>query len=104
MFKRETRLTGRVVKGKTISFPNLNLKIAKNGKDLSRFGFVISKKVDKRATVRNRIKRKLRNCLEEKMEKISKGYDFLFIIKGNTEKTNYCDMICSELNKEGLLE
>ena len=105
MLKKENRLAGGILKNeKTINFPNLNIKIARNNAGLSRFGFIISKKIDKRATARNRIKRKLRSCLEEKLEKISKGYDFLFIIKGNIDETNCCDMIYSQLKKENLLE
>jgi len=105
LLKRENRLTGKILKSeKTISLPNLNIKIARNGISFSRFGFIISKKIDKRATARNRVKRKLRSCLEEKLEKISKGYDFLFIIKGSINETNCCDMIYSGLKKENLLE
>lgn len=56
-----------------------------SGNDLSynRFGFVISKKIDKRAVVRNRAKRLVRSCVEELFEKLSTGYDMLFIILKN---------------------
>lgn len=57
--------------------------IAKNDLTLSRFGFIASKKIDKRAVVRNRIKRVVRSCIEEMLGKIVEGYDMLFIISKN---------------------
>lgn len=105
MLKKKNRLTEKLSKSdRTINSPAFVLKIARNETTTSRFGFVISKKIDKRATVRNRIKRKFRFCLEEKLEKISKGYDFLFIIKKNLESANYCEEIYNKLMKEKLLE
>lgn len=59
-----------------------------NGLTYNRFGFVISKKVDKRAVVRNRSKRLLRSCIEEVVGRLVGKYDMLFIINKNlTEKS-----------------
>lgn len=103
MLKRENRLPKIFFKKeKQLNSSLFDLKIAKSGRSLSRFAFVISKKIDKRATVRNRIKRKFRNCIEENLSKISKGYDFLFILKKNIEKENYCENLISLLKKENL--
>ncbi|MCL6096898.1 MAG: ribonuclease P protein component [Patescibacteria group bacterium] len=61
--------------------PFFVLKVAKNEKSFNRFGFVVSKKIDQRATVRNRVKRRVRVCIESNFDKIKPGYDMLFILK-----------------------
>lgn len=103
MLKRKNRLPKSFSKGgRKLTSEFYNLKISPNGKSLSRFGFVVSKKIDKRATQRNRIKRKFRNCIEKNLGKIIGGYDFLFILKKNIEEENYCEIITADLKKEKL--
>ncbi len=46
-----------------------------------RFGFVISTKIDKRATVRNRIKRLLREAVRAKLSRIPEGFDLVFVVR-----------------------
>jgi ribonuclease P protein component len=66
------------------------LKISQNKLSFNRFGFIISKKIDKRAVVRNRTKRLIRSCIEEISGKIKQGYDMLFIIqKSVVDKNRY---------------
>ena len=48
----------------------------------NRYGFVVKKAVDKRATVRNRIRRLLRSCIEEMFDEIKPGQDMLFMLNG----------------------
>lgn len=63
------------------------LKIAKNNLPENRFGFLVRKAVEKRATKRNRIRRLFRSCIEESLEKLSGGHDMLFLLeKGIIEK------------------
>lgn len=82
MLKKETRLKKIIFKRSSgFSTPYFNLKIQTNRESVSRFGFVVSKKIDKRATVRNRVKRVLRSCIEESLPKIKQGYDLLFVLK-----------------------
>ena len=64
----------------------------------SRFGFVISKKIDKRAVVRNKIKRLLREVVRENLEKIPDGFDFVFVVRPNIVGKNY-EEISAEVNK-----
>lgn len=73
----------------TVSFKNAPVhatryfvvKYVPNGLDYSRFGFIIGKAVAKEATSRNRARRILRSCVEERLEQILKGYDMLFLLK-----------------------
>lgn len=50
-------------KGKVFKEDFLVLKIAKNNLNKSRFGFIVSQKVSKKAVLRNKIKRKLREII-----------------------------------------
>jgi len=74
------------------------LKTEKNNKELSRFGFVVSKKISKSAVVRNRIKRQIRRCVEENINTIISGIDMLFIVKKDSINRT-TEEICLSLNK-----
>lgn len=52
----------------------------------TRFGFVISKKVSKLATERNRIKRALYESLRHNIKYIKKGTDMVFLVKPEISK------------------
>lgn len=79
MLKKIYRLTEVSLKSpKNITTPYFSIKSAKNNLEVSRFAFVVSKKVDKRAVVRNSVKRKLRSCVEEIFDRIENGNDFIF--------------------------
>lgn len=63
------------------------LNVVNSNLPYNRYGFVISKKVDKRASVRNKAKRKLRWCIEKIQERVSGGHDMLFYLKKNVIQT-----------------
>lgn len=67
-------------KGRGFKEDFLYLKIKKNNLKSSRFGFVVSKKFSQKATVRNKIKRRLRELVKVKLPKIKKGIDGVIII------------------------
>ncbi len=58
-----------------------SLKVGENGLSQSRFAFVVRKSVDKRAVIRNRIKRVFRSCIEEMLGQIQEGKDMLFFLE-----------------------
>ena len=64
-----------------LSSPLFILKIKKNGLLFNRFAIIISKKVDKRAVARNRIRRLISSCLEEMYNGLKQGKDTIFIVK-----------------------
>ena len=93
MLPKENRLKKekdfeRVFKtGKGYKEDFLFLKIVKNDLKTSRFGFVVSKKFSKKAIVRNKIKRQLRELIKLKLSKIRKGIDgIILIIPGSENK------------------
>lgn len=109
MFKRQNRLVmgvgyGSYSQSKT---PYFNVKIRKNRENISRFGIIVSKNVDKRAVTRNRIRRQVRSCIEDNLKRIKKGYDVLFILKKEIlfKKTReICLLINKELKHQKLIE
>jgi ribonuclease P protein component len=74
--------------GKGFKEGPLFLKIAKNNLGNVRFGFVVSKKVSKKATLRNKLKRQMRELIRLRLGRIKKGIDGVLIIssKGANEK------------------
>ncbi len=56
------------------------LKFIKNDLKFSRFGFVVSLKVSKRAVDRNLLKRRMREIIRSLNDKIKPGFDLIFII------------------------
>jgi ribonuclease P protein component len=50
-------------------------------KEESRFGFIVSNKVAKEATQRNRIKRALKAAVRYSLGEIKKGFDVIFLAK-----------------------
>ena len=67
----------------------LIIKWIKNDLPYSRFGIVVSLKIDKRAVTRNRIKRILRAVLKENLLEIKKGFDFLILTKPEIKELDY---------------
>jgi len=66
-------------KGKKIKENFLMLVADENKKSKHCFGFVVSRKISKKATVRNKIKRRLRSLIKAKMETIKKGLDVIVV-------------------------
>lgn len=83
MLTRQYRLPGgyRFKASDIRRTPYFLLKVAKNDLLISRFGFVISKRIDKRATERNRIRRALSSVIVDNVSGLNGGYDMLFIVQ-----------------------
>ncbi|MDP2649906.1 MAG: ribonuclease P protein component [bacterium] len=87
MLKRKFRLGA-----KKLSFSNslnshfFTIKIVLNSKDYNRFSFVVSKKIDKNAVERNRIKRIFHNCIQELYPEIKTGFDMLFLVRSTVKE------------------
>lgn len=108
MFKKKYRLNKNInlLGPKILSTPLFTVRIAKNNLSYSRFGFIVSKKIDKRASARNSIKRRFRSCIEIVLDRIKKEYDMLFLLKreaGKKAQDEFCRSLHMFLNKEKLL-
>ena len=96
MLKKIHRLSSvRLGSFKRITSASFDIKVSKNNMNVSRFGFVISKKLDKRAVVRNSIKRRLSKSIEEIFDRIVIGNDFVFY-----PRVNIVNLSLDELKKE----
>ena len=67
----------------------LYLKIKKNNLKSSRFGFIVSKKFAKKAVVRNKTKRRLRELIKIKLPEIKKGIDGIIIVIPGLKATDF---------------
>ena len=104
MFARKYRLPAsvRLEQPLIISSPFFTLRIARNNSADNRYGFIVSKKVDKRAVVRNNIKRRIRTCMETLHPKLVSGHDVLFIVKKEAieQETEVLSMTIKKLLQE----
>lgn len=67
-------------KGRGVKKDFLFLKWGFNGLKISRFGFIVGKKVSKKSVTRNKIKRKLRELFKLKINKIKPGLDVALVV------------------------
>lgn len=107
MLKKERRLSNfrEIENLSSASSPYFLLRY-KRENGLSKFGFIVSKKIDKRATVRNEVKRKLKKVVRENLDNIVDG-TFLLIAKEKSideEKDKLSEVFRDILKKENLLK
>ncbi|MFC1663537.1 ribonuclease P protein component [Patescibacteria group bacterium] len=94
-------------KGKGFKEDFLFLKTAKNNLKTNRFGFVVSQKVSKKAVVRNKIKRRLRELIKLKLPQIKSGIDVLLVVNPGLETKDFWEVeeIINRLfKKAGIIE
>lgn len=108
----------RVAKfGQSVYSQELTIKWIKNNLLISRFGFVISTKAAKRANVRNKIKRRLREIIRATLSApklkgaqtmtIKSGYDMMILAKPEIKELDFWRLknkIEGLLNKARLLK
>lgn len=101
MYKKRHRLTKNkefenVFKKGRSSFDNIiGIKIAKNSKNIVRFGIVVSTKISKKAVERNKIKRRIRSILNKKLNNIENGYDIVIITLPTIKEKSFEDLLKS---------
>ncbi len=85
MFKKENRLTKNKEfdnvwqKGRSSFDKILGVKALKNDLKISRFGIIVSTKVSKKAVLRNKIKRRIREISKKHFENLKNGFDIVII-------------------------
>lgn len=80
-------------KGKAYYTDCLGIKCAKNGLEISRFGILVSTKVSKKAVIRNKIKRRIRQALLPQMDRLKSGYDCAIICRPAIVEKNYREIL-----------
>ena len=74
-------------KGRYGGGTNLQVKSLSTGFPSSRAAIVVSKKISKRAVVRNRIKRRLAAILRESWQTVKPGYDIVITARADVAET-----------------
>ncbi|HYM65526.1 MAG TPA: ribonuclease P protein component [Candidatus Sulfotelmatobacter sp.] len=84
MLKKKNRLKKiKGASGKTINTPLFSLKISQSGEKETKFGFVVSKKISKKAVLRNKTKRVLQEAARGALEKVASGKNIIIYAKKN---------------------
>lgn len=68
-------------RGRFVATPFFLLKYTNNDLAYDRYGFVVSKKVSKKATERNKAKRRLRAIAQKNPYTAAHGRDMVFVVK-----------------------
>jgi ribonuclease P protein component len=76
-------------KGEPFEEDFLFLKKKKNDSKEIKIGFIVSLKVSKKAVVRNKIKRTLREVVKNKINKTERGYDVVFIARPEIKNKDF---------------
>ena len=79
-------------KGQSVKIDFLIFKILKNQLKESRFGFVVSKKVSNKATIRNKVKRRLRSIVSKELNNIKHHKDVVIIALAGIEKKEFFEI------------
>lgn len=70
-----------VKSGRTFFLPEMTIKYKTNQAGNVRIGFIVSSRVDKRAVVRNKVVRRLREIMRSFLPQLKDGYFMLIIAK-----------------------
>jgi ribonuclease P protein component len=82
-----------IKKGKKIEKAFLVLKFFENSlKETTRVGFVVSQKISKKASLRNQIKRRLREIVKNNLITLKPGYDLIFFTKRGIKEKDFLEM------------
>lgn len=83
MLKKQNRLS-KINKNKKSSFfasETFTIRVSGNNEKQTRFGIVVSKKTSKKAVLRNKTKRIIREIIKKHLETIEKGKDIIIVSK-----------------------
>ncbi len=67
-------------KGKGFKDDFLFLKVFPNNLGKNRFAIIVSRKISKKAIIRNKIKRRIRVIIKQKLSEIKKGIDLVLVV------------------------
>ena len=82
-----------IKEGKKIEKEFLVLKFSENSlEDITRIGFIVSQKISKKAFLRNKIKRRLREIVKNDLENLKSGYDLIFFAKKAIKEKDFLEI------------
>ena len=98
MLPKENRLRNKKdfdrisTRGRQVSGNFLILKFQSNELNLARIGFVVSKKVSKKAVLRNKVKRRLREAVKRELVSLKPGFDLVFFTRREIKDREFSDI------------
>jgi ribonuclease P protein component len=98
MLAKKNRLTKKkdfenvFKRGRSFKQDFLIFKIIENKLGQSRFSFIVSKKISKKAFLRNRVKRRISESVRLKIEKLRKGIDGILIALPKVEEKKFLEI------------
>jgi len=98
MLKKQHRITkdkefeAVFKKGQIFFSPFFNIKIAKNNRDIARFGIIINNRISKKAVIRNKSKRQLRSIIKLNLPNIIPGVDVVIMAKPAITVTEFAKL------------
>ena len=104
MLSKQNRLTSKkdyhnVIKnGRIFNTPLFRLRTIKNNLGLARVGIITSLKISKKSTVRNRLRRQVREVFRLNIDKIQPGHDIVITVSGNMVGKKYGEIENQILN------
>ena len=87
--KRESHFKKIFHQGKAYQGEFIRLKVLKNNLKISRFAFIVSLKVSKKASQRNKIKRRLEEIVRLRLNQIKPGLDLIISVSPEIISQNY---------------
>lgn len=78
-------------KGKNAKNGPLILRLMENSLGITRFAFVVSQKVSKKATIRNKIRRRMSEAVVANMPAIKGSIDTVFVALPGMEKKDFSE-------------
>lgn len=79
-------------KGRGIQGIFFNIKILTNSTEHTRLGIVISKKISKKAVVRNKIRRRVREVVRPLTGSLKLGFDVMIVTKPQSTEATFHDI------------
>ncbi len=79
----------------------IKIRFLKNNLDISRFAFMVGLKISKKASQRNKIRRRLEEIVQKQINQIKPGFDLVFMVSPAILEKDYQEI---EEVVAGLLE
>src|SRR3989344_5852957 len=81
-----------IASGRSFFSPSFRLRYLATNLDFSRLSVIVSAKISKKATVRNRLKRQMREIIRLNLKQIKPGYDILVYFKNHALGKDYHEL------------
>ncbi len=87
--KKESHFKKVFQKGESYQEKFMRLKVLKNDLEISRFAFIVSLKISKKAAQRNKVRRQLEEIVRLRLNRIKPGLDLIISVNPEITKENY---------------